>query len=373
MINKKFLAATFTLTGAIIGAGILGLPYVFAKSGLLIGTLWLFLIGAIMTFTNLALGEITLKTKTKHQLPGYAKKYLGNTGQKAMLIVVVFGIYSALLAYLIGEGQSLSKLISPATPPILFGTIFWITMTLLLKEGLRGLKKIETWGVIAIITIIITLFLKSITIINPSNLTTMNPTNLTAPIGVIMFALLGFVAIPELKSEIKGSEHLLKKAIIIGGTIPIALYLIFIITTLGVFGESISQVATLSFGPLMTILGIFTMLTCYFVLSYSLSDIFKLDLKTTKTTNFILTSLLPLTLYILIEYFQIATFTSILGIGGAISSGTTGILILLMAKKAKSKKSKKSKIKMPINIPIVLIISTFFIISIILEILRHIS
>ena len=33
MVNKKFWATAFTLTGTVVGAGILGLPYVFSQSG----------------------------------------------------------------------------------------------------------------------------------------------------------------------------------------------------------------------------------------------------------------------------------------------------------------------------------------------------
>lgn len=367
--NKKFWATAFTLTGTIIGAGILGLPYVFSQSGFLVGLFWLTSLALIMTFTNLALGEITLRTRGKHQLTGYAKKYLGKWGKRLMFTAVLFGIYSALLAYLVGEGQSLSKLIAPDIPPILFGIIFWLTMTLLLREGLKGLKKIETYGVIAIIAIIFGVFIRFLPLIKPHNLLSTHTANFFAPIGVVMFALLGFTSIPELRKEIKGSEKLLKKAIIIGSLIPVILYAIFSATFIGVLGSSITQVATLSFGPLMTILGIFTMLTSYFVLSFSLSSTFRLDLKTTKRKNFIFTSLVPLTLYIASEYFQKTTFTFILGIGGVISGGVTGILILLMALKAKSSTRGKNEpeINMPINVPLVVILSLVFIISIILE------
>ena len=44
----------------LIGAGILGLPYVFGKSGFLIGLFWLLFLGLIIMFVNLSLGEITL-------------------------------------------------------------------------------------------------------------------------------------------------------------------------------------------------------------------------------------------------------------------------------------------------------------------------
>lgn len=370
-MNKKFWATTFTLSGAIIGAGILGLPYVFEQSGFLVGVFWLVIIGLIMIFINLAMGEITLRTKGFHQLPGYAEKYTGVWGKRIMLAAVLFGVYSALLAYLVGEGQSLSKIMAPNTPPIFFGIGFWLVLTPLLREGLKGLKKIETWGILAVITIILGIFIRFLPQISTQNLVSIFPQNILAPIGIVMFALFGFIAIPELREEIKGQEHLLKRAIIIGSTIPIILYTIFSLTFIGVLGHSITEVATLSFGPIITLLGIFTMFTSYFVLSYSLKTTFKLDIKMNKTMNFMLTSLVPLVMYILTERFKIISFTSILSIGGVISGGIAGTLILLMAKKAKSTNitNERHKIQMPINLPIIIILSLFFLIAIILELI----
>ena len=110
--KRKFLSTAFTLIGTIIGAGILGLPYVFSKTGFFVGLFWLIFLGVILIFVNLYMGEVTLRTKSIHQLPGYSKKYLGKWGKRIMFFAVIFGIYSALLAYLIGEGQSFSKLFS---------------------------------------------------------------------------------------------------------------------------------------------------------------------------------------------------------------------------------------------------------------------
>lgn len=368
-MNKKFWATTFTLTGTIIGAGILGLPYVFAKSGFLAGLFWLIVLGAVMMFVNLALGEITLRTRGKHQLAGYAEKYLGKWGKRIMFFAMIFGIYSALLAYLIGEGQSFSQLIPGNTHPLVFGITFWLIMTLLLREGLKGLKRIETWGVIAIITIIAGIVIRFAPFVKPANLITWNTTNFALPIGVVLFALLGFTSIPELRQEIKGQEKLFKKAIIIGTLIPIVLYIVFSAIFIGVLGTNITPIATLSFGPLMTLLGIFTMLTSYFVLAFSLKDTFKYDIKTSKKTNFLFTSLIPLILYIIVTQFDFIGFTLILGIGGVISGGLTGILILLMLKRAKktTRNNKKPEIRMPINWPLIIILSIVFIAAIIIE------
>jgi tyrosine-specific transport protein len=362
--DKKFWATTFTLSGATIGAGILGLPYIFAKSGFLSGLFWLIVLGAVILFVNLSIGEVTLRTKGKHQLAGYAKLYLGPYGQKLMFFGTAFGIYSALIAYLVGEGESLSKLLPGEISPIYLGIAFWIIMTVLLREGLKSLKKVETYGVIAIISIIIGLFIRYLPQIDSSNLLIINSNHFAAPIGIVLFSLLGFTSIPELRTEIKGKEKLFRRAIIIGTLIPIALYIIFTSIFVGILGNKVTEVATLSFGgPFMTILGIFTMLTSYFVLSFSLKDTFKYDIKASKQTTFIFTSLLPLALYILITSYDLLDFAAILGIGGVISGGTTGIIILLMNKKSKNhtRNKKDPEILMPVTWLMIALISIIFI------------
>jgi tyrosine-specific transport protein len=371
-MNKKFWATAFTLTGTIIGAGILGLPYVFAKAGFLIGLFWLVLLGIIMIIVNLYLGEITLKTKPIHQLAGYAKKYLGHKAGKIMLFATLFGIYSALIAYLIGEGQSLAQLfLGNLKYSVLFGIKFWLGMTLLLREGLRGLKKIETWGVLIIIGIILGIFIWFLPSANLSNLKQINPSDFFLPFGVVLFALLGFASIPELRREIKGQEKNLKKAIILGSLIPIILYILFSGIFVSVLGTDIEQVATISFGPIIIILGIFTMLTSYFVLSFALKDIFMFDLRFSKRKTLFLVSILPLIFYIFLSVFNIAGFIEVLGLSGVISGGITGILILFANQKAKTgkKADRKSEYSIPINWIIILLISLIFVLGILTEFL----
>ncbi len=368
MVDKKFWATVFTLSGTIIGAGILGLPYVFSKSGFFIGLFWLLVIGAIVMFTSLCLGEVSLRTKGKHHLAGYARKYLGIWQKRIMFFAVAFGIYSALLAYLIGEGQSFSKLFTGTLDYSLYFAIgFWIIMSFLLREGLRGLKKIETWGVLAIIFIILFISGWYSPSINVENLFYNDFSYFFLPFGIILFALLGFTSIPELKMEIKGKEKKLKKAIVVGILIPIILYIIFSFVFVGVLGKEIQGVATLSFGNLVVLLGIFTMLTSYFVLSFSLRDMFMFDLGFSKKNTFFFVSIAPLFLYLIASIFNLLDFVTVLGIGGVFSGGLMGILILLMNKKAKKYGDRKPEYSMPINWFVVILLSVVFIAGIIFE------
>ncbi len=366
--DKKFWATTFTLTGTIIGAGILGLPYVFSQSGFLIGSFWLIFLGIITMYGFLCLGETVLRTKKDRQLPGLAKKYLGTKAEWLMFFAVIFGIYSALLAYLIGEGQSLSFLITGSyNYSIYFAIGFWLIMTLLLREGLKSLKKVETWGVLAIIIIILIITVMYAPQINYKNLTTINLSKIFIPFGVVLFALMGFTSIPELELEIKGSEKKFKLAIILGVLIPIIIYFLFSFIFVGVLGNNVPQVATLGLGKIVTLLGIFTMLTSYFILSFSLKDVFKFDLNLKPKTSFILVSIIPVIIYLILYLINFLDFVSILGIGGVISGGITGILIFIISKKAKTMGNRKPEYTIPINWPIIILISLIFILGIVVE------
>lgn len=343
------MIASFTMAGSIIGAGILGLPYVFSQSGYAIGLFWIIFLGAILLFANLSLGEVILRTRGHHQLSGYAEKYLGKNGKKIMFFAVLFAIYSALIAYLIGEGQSLSKFFTGTLDyAILFGFLFWIFLTLLLRKGLEGLKKIESFGVSGIIIIIIFLFFWLAPDYNMNNVSYINFPKIFTPFGVTLFALLGMTCIPEVRREIKGHEKLLKKSILVGSIIPVILYAIFSFAFVAVLGKNVSEVATLSFGKLIDVVGIFTMFTSYLVLSFALKDLFEYDLHK-KKLGFFFVTVLPFLLYLFISYFHIASFSSVLGVAGIISGGLIGSLVLIMNIRAKNMGNRKPEYVVPIN------------------------
>ncbi len=366
-LTKEVLFTSFILTGATLGAGILALPYVFSQAGYFIGLFWLFALGSIILLINLCVGEITLRTKQIHHLLGYADIYLGENGRRVIFLSTGFGIYSALLAYLIGEGQSLSTLFFGSVDySIYFGVGFWLLMTFLVSEKVRNLKKIESFGVTIIVGVILILLFQSWSQINFSNLSYVNVNNFWVPFGIVLFALLGFSSIPEMRIELKGKEKYLRNAIIIGTSIPMVLYILFTFIFVGVLGKNIVEVSTLSFGTMAILLGIFTMLGSYFVLSFALKDIFLYDLHK-KSLVFTCVSGLPLLIYLLVSILDVASFIQVLKIGGIITTGVTGITILLINMAAKKKGNRKPEYSIPINWFIVGILALVFVTGMFIE------
>ena len=368
--TKTFIAGLAILIGTAIGAGILGIPYVVAKSGFLMGLGYILFLGLIIILTNLYLGEIILRTKKKHQLGGYAKKYLGKTGAFFMGFAFIFGIYSAIIAYLLGISESFSFLFfGNFNYSILIGILFGIFMSYLLWRGLKALKNFEKFGVSVIFVLFILIAIFFTKKISFANLTTINSNFLFLPFGVVLFALLSFSAIPEINLILKKDKILMKKILVAGTLITILFYVLFTLVVVGFKGTETPEIATIALGPIFIILGIFTMFTSYLALGNALQDYFIYDFKYKKIKAWFLSALIPIFIFLTIMMLKYFTFTKILSIGGAVSGGLIAVLILLMVKKAKEKKERKPEYSIFINWFIIGLLSLIFVLGVLREVL----
>ena len=305
--NKKFFLALSVLVGTIVGAGILGIPYVIAKAGFLYGCILIALIGVGFIFLNLFMGEVVLRTKKQHQLPGYAELYLGPWGKRLMTFSMLIAIYGALTAYLIGEGATLFSLFGFANP--LFFTILFFTITfLIIYKGVKATGKAELILISLLMFIIVLISFISFDDISVENFSTFNPAFFLLPYGVILFAFLGSPAIPEIQEILGKNKKLMKKAIIIGSILPIVIYIIFSIVIGGLIGlenfellepnERIATVA-LSFyshpllGALANVLAALAMFTSFLTLGLALIQTYKYDYGFSNNTELILNFSLP--------------------------------------------------------------------------------
>ncbi|MAG37915.1 hypothetical protein CMI45_00810 [Candidatus Pacearchaeota archaeon] len=369
MSKVKTFTAIATLMGTAIGAGILGIPYVASLSGFPIALVHLIVIGALVLLTVLYLGEIGLRTKKNHQLPGYAELYLGKKGKNLMILAFAFGIYAALIAYLIGESQSLSFIFfDSAKYSLSLGFAFWLILSLVTYRGLKSLEQGEKLGVSAIIILIVAIAVLTWKNISPQNISYINPQNFFVPFGVILFAYLGFAATPEVERILKNNKKSVFKSLITAYILIFLIYTVFTFVVLGSQGLGTTEIATLSLGKIFILLGMFTMLTSYLGLSIAMIDTLKFDYNFSKNKAWLLTSLPPLAFFVFLELFSLSSFSKALGIGGALSGGLTAILILLMIKSAKQKGKRVPEYSMPYSKLLTWILIAIFTIGAIFEI-----
>ena len=339
-----FFEAIATLTGTIIGAGVLGIPYVAAKSGFLTAALDLFILTAAVVILYLYVGEVVLRTKKQHQLTGYAEKYLGKWGKRLFMLTMIFGIYGALIAYMIGEGGALNAIFNGVFSNLTFSLIFFGIGASIIFIGLRAIKESELLMSNIVIGIIILICILAFSSVNFENLIKFELTEIFFPYGVILFALAGAVAIPEMKEELKDLRQL-KRAIIIGAMIPPALYLFFALVVVGVTGINTTEVASIGLGNLMgeymvifgNLFAIFAMATSFLTLGLALKEMYNYDYGVNKHLAWLLTIVPPLVMFLLFK----KGFVEVIGVTGGIAMGLEGILIALMFQKAKKMGDRK--------------------------------
>ena len=365
-MNARELKALGTLIGLTIGAGVLAIPYVIAQAGFFTGIFVLIVLGLFTLLMNLYLGEITLRTKGRHQLPGYIEKYLGKKAKTLMSISLLLSIYGALTAYIIGEGQAWSAMfpISPLYPMLLF----FLFMGYAVWKGLAFIETMELCLNCIVIGVLVLIILLSVHAIDFSNFTGFETKNILIPYGVILFALGGAAAIPDVRVELEKNKALLKRTIILGSIIPLVLYLLFAIVVVGVTGTQTTELATIGLGtvlgPHILFLGnffaAFAMATSFLLLALALLWVYQCDYKIKKLHAFLLTMILPLVLALS----GFVHFIQILGITGAIAGGVQGILIVLAHRQAQRKSERKAEYSIRNSLPLSLALIVLYIVGI---------
>lgn len=384
-MEKRLYIAIATLIGTTIGAGILGIPYVIAKVGLFTGLLVILGIGLAVMAINLYMGEVVLRTKGNHQLPGYASKYLGRWGKGLMMFSMVFGVYGALIAYTIGEGEAIRSVVNGGSP-VLYSLLFLLVAIAIVFLGIKTMGRSELFSNIILLMVVVLIVIFSIPRINANNLTGFNISKILIPYGVILFAFMASPAIPEMKEELEREKGKLKKAIIIGSFIPLVVYIIFAIVVVGVVGingfnllEENERVATVALGiysgRTMTVFAnlfaVLTMSTSFFALGVALKEMYQYDYRLNKKLSSLLVFIIPFSVFFIDALVaDITNFMQALEVAGAVSGGIGSGLIVLMFWKAKKIGDRKPEYSLKKNSLIGGLLILVFVLGIIYEILK---
>ena len=370
MKNNSFFLSIALLLGTMIGAGIFGIPYVVSRSGIFPALFYFLILGAASLLIHLFLGEIILRTKGKHRLPGYAQKYLGDWGKILAAFSVILGIILALLAYIILGGNFLNILFSSfnGLSSFRFSLIFSLVLLPFIVRRVKFVAETEVLTNIVFVLIIFLIFFLSLTKLDLDNFSLLADElvweNIFLPYGVILFALIGWSAVPEMAEvlEKKEDKKQFKKAIIFSIIIAIFIYLLFVFSVVGVSGKNTSPE---TFSGLLSYLdpkiillgvlaGVITIADSFLILSLHLRNTLVYDYGFHMIPALFMSWGVPLILFLL----GFRQFIDVIGITGTFIGAIEGILIILIFKKAKILGNRKPEysLKIPSFITYALII-----------------
>ncbi|MEK7160735.1 MAG: aromatic amino acid transport family protein, partial [Patescibacteria group bacterium] len=205
--------------------------------------------------------------------------------------------------------------------------------------GIKTIAKNELWLSGLLFLTVAVLLIKSAPVMQWDNLASGRPARFFLPYGVVLFALAGSAAIPEMRRLLQGRERELPLAIFWGTFIPIVLYAFFILVVVGVTGSATTEEAINGLAQVLgswvvtvgAIFGVLAVFTSFLVLGLGLREIFHDDFKLKKKLSLGLALAVPLAAYLL----GLKSFIVLIGFIGAVASGLDGILTVLIYLKAK--------------------------------------
>ena len=339
----NFYTAVALIVGTVMGAGVLGIPYIISESGVFPNIISIVLVGLFSLMVCLFAGEIMLRTKRTKQFTGLAKKYLGKKGEILMFVSLFFGLNGALIAYLIGIGETLSFLIGGSA---FAGTItFFIFSSVLIYCGIKTIGKSELLLTFLLVATVLIISLVKLPEVNTSYFKFADYSKMFYSYGVVLFSMIGFSIIPEMEITLKNQKQNLFKAITTGMVICVLTYILFSTVMVGVYNGSVAEIATASLSGVLKILGslvaIFAMASAYLSLSTSLRDNYFYDLRMSPRAAWLLTISVPLMIVLILK----PSFIGAVAVTGAVMGSLTGILISLIFVSARKNGDEKVKHK----------------------------
>jgi len=373
--DRKFLHAAAVLIGTMVGAGIFGIPFAFAKAGFWVGMLWLVGLAGILCLFNLFFAELTLSTQGTHQVSGYANIWLGAWGRRLMTIAHMVGMYGALLAYMIVAGEFLHNVLSQflTVDPQWYSFLFALVWSLFWVLRPRTIAAIELVliGLYAAIIFIIALF--GLPHIQPAFLTGWTPEFWYLPYGIVLFALAGLTAIPIQRTLLTGRERLMRPAIIASMVVVVVLYALFAFTIVGVSGdvtspEALSGLYGIVGTPvilLASLLGILTISSSFVMLGTALYETFHIDYRLRPSASWLLVLVPP----VLFFMSGLRNFIDVIGLVGAVAIGAQSVLLLAAYLRARHMRLRDAEIRLRMPVIVIWLLMAFFTAGVIHELL----
>lgn len=347
MKQKSYtLVVALNLLGTIIGAGVFGLPEVFARTGILGGSLLFFAVLTLAILLHLMFTDIVLNVPGKHRIPGYVGVVLGDKLYWLAGVGVFLKIAGTILAYIILGGEFLSMLSKNAFggSTWIWSLVFWIAGSLVVFYGLKIVSAVESELTWLLIGFMLFSLLVLFPFVNWNVFGQMHLQGTFNAFGVIFFSVIGISIMPDLVDLAHGKRSDSRKGVFWGTLLAGILSWLFGIFIAGVYpGIHSVRDIQLVFPPifwwLIPSIGLLAVITSYITMAQALKFTLHIDLKLGSIAAWIITILFPFLLYIFVSRDFLAT----LGFVGGVLTAFVALLLCICAYKVFNASKTKSK------------------------------
>lgn len=281
--------AACIIAGYSVGSGIMALPYLMSRAGLIPGVIIIIVSFGLSYFMHMLLAELAMGARGNEQIVSIFSHYMvrGSVGKviaAISMVVVVLALFFAQAGFISGGAD---VLISAGLPEIVAILLFYVIAAAVVFFGLKIIGISESISVTAIIAVVLVLAIGSLGHFNNSlDIPVGTISEVLAFYGMTMFAFVAFFSIPQAVVGLDYETSKIKRAVLMGLSINFVFILVIVGCSLAA-STSITELAILGWsagiGTWAQILGgIFTllaMLTTYWSNSLACSDMIREQFK----------------------------------------------------------------------------------------------
>lgn len=335
MTSKKISTweAACIITGYGIGGGVLAMPYLAEKNGIIMAIAILILAFIASYALHLMIADIALKSGVGSQIVSVFSKFLFRGKLKGLLTALFFVLMAVVLcanlaAYVAGSADVISSIIPVS--PLVSKILFYIVAAAVVLFGLKAVAVSEKIMVAVIFGLIAVLAVFSVLKgSHPLPLAVGTAREMLAYFGMAMLAFAAFFSVPQAVEGLEGDEKKIKRAIFLGLNNNFVLMIVVIICSL-LASKEVTEVGIVGWsegiGTWAQIVGsVFTliaMLTTYWSISLALGDIVKEQTKWNSKICWLLATVPSM----ILALFNLGSFLDFLEIAG----GAIAIIVAIM-------------------------------------------
>ncbi len=376
---KNFFKAVAVMVGYIIGVGMFSLPYLISKAGLFSFFIFLMIIVPTQYFLFLIYSSIIISTHSYHRLTGYARIYLGKTGEIIVFIAKMIGSYGALLAYIIITGIFLNQLLAPyfGGNEFIYASLLFGIEAIIVYFGIGMIARAELAMTGLLLLAVGMIVWKGAGAVEFANYQFVDWKYLFIPYGAMLYAFDGGSSLPLVAKLINRKPKVFKSIIKTSVFISAVVIIAFTLTIVGISGGSTTADALTGVKLLLDdgviffslIFGVLTMITSFLGVAASIEDTYTWDFGISKKLAYVLTVFIPYIMYVV----GFKNLIHIISFSGAVSGGLCGIALILIFKRLKNKKRSLELFKIKPGTLISYFLIGVFVLGIIYEIYYFIS
>lgn len=240
-LDNKVIGASLLVAGTAIGAGMLALPTVTGFAGFIPSTLLFLFYWVFMLFTSFLILEVNLWMEERSipaNMISMAKRTLGPVGETIAWGAYLFLLYALMTAYLAGSGPLVANFIHSLTGVLLPDWAGFIPLLAIFSYfvimGTASVDYLNRLMMLAMGLLFVLMLIWLFPYIEESKLLHIDFKALPIAVSVAATSFGFHIIIPTLTEYLKRDAYKIRQALVIGSMIPLAIYLIWEVVTLGV-------------------------------------------------------------------------------------------------------------------------------------------